>query len=65
MISGDVSFVYDSNALWTDPFPKNLKIIVIDNKGGGIFKIIDGSKSSNQLERYFEAKHTANTTDIA
>ena len=65
LISGDVSFVYDSNALWTDPFPKNLKIIVIDNKGGGIFKIIDGSKSSNQLERYFEAKHTANTTDIA
>ena len=65
LISGDVSFVYDSNALWTDPFPKNIKIVVIDNKGGGIFKIIDGSKSSNQLERYFEAKHSANATDIA
>ena len=65
LISGDVSFIYDSNALWTDTFPKNLKIIVIDNNGGGIFKIIDGSKSSNQLEQYFEAKHKANATDIA
>lgn len=64
-ISGDVSFIYDSNALWIDPFPINLKIVVIDNKGGGIFKIIDGSKSSNQLERYFEAKHTTNTAEIA
>mgnify|MGYP001192620286 FL=1 len=64
-ISGDISFIYDSNALWTDPFPKNLKIIVLDNQGGGIFKIIDGSKSSKQLERYFEAKHNANVSDIA
>ncbi len=64
-ISGDVSFIYDSNAMWTNPFPQNLKIIVLDNKGGGIFKIIDGSKSSDQLERYFEAKHSANVTDIA
>ena len=65
LISGDVSFIYDSNALWIRPFPQNLKIIVLDNQGGGIFKIIDGSKSSKQLERYFEAKHNANVTDIA
>ena len=64
-ISGDVSFIYDSNALWIDPFPKNLKIIVLDNKGGGIFKIIDGSKSSDQLEMYFEAKHGADVKAIA
>tara|TARA_B100000524_G_scaffold95516_2_gene45220 strand:- start:1713 stop:3386 length:1674 start_codon:yes stop_codon:yes gene_type:complete len=64
-ISGDVSFIYDSNALWIDPFPKNLKIIVLDNKGGGIFKIIDGSKSSDQLERYFEAKHGTDVKAIA
>ena len=40
-------------------------MIVIDNKGGGIFKIIDGSKTSKQLERYFEAKHEADASSIA
>ncbi|MEJ6505938.1 MAG: 2-succinyl-5-enolpyruvyl-6-hydroxy-3-cyclohexene-1-carboxylic-acid synthase [Crocinitomicaceae bacterium] len=64
-VSGDISFIYDSNALWIKPFPKNLKMIVIDNKGGGIFKIIDGPKTSNQLERYFEAKHDADVSSIA
>tara|TARA_B110000305_G_scaffold149009_1_gene165372 strand:+ start:5916 stop:7592 length:1677 start_codon:yes stop_codon:yes gene_type:complete len=64
-ISGDISFIYDSNALWISPFPRNLKMIVIDNKGGGIFKIIDGSKTSKQLERYFEAKHEADASSIA
>ena len=64
-ISGDVSFIYDSNALWIRPFPKNLKMIVIDNQGGGIFRIIDGASSSNQLERFFEAKHEASVIEIA
>ena len=64
-ICGDVSFIYDSNALWIRPFPKNLKMIVIDNKGGGIFKIIEGAKSSKQLEKYFEAKHQTNAEEVA
>ena len=64
-ICGDVSFIYDSNALWIRPFPKNLKMIVIDNKGGGIFKIIEGAKSSKQLEKYFEAKHQTSAEQVA
>ena len=64
-ICGDVSFIYDSNAMWIRPFPENLKMIVIDNKGGGIFKIIEGAKSSPQLERYFEAKHQTHAEDVA
>jgi len=64
-ISGDISFIYDSNALWITPFPKNLKMIVIDNQGGGIFRIIDGASTSSQLERYFEAKHDASVIEIA
>ena len=64
-ICGDVSFIYDSNALWIRPFPKNLKMIVIDNKGGGIFKIIEGAKSSKQLEKYFEANHQTSAEQVA
>lgn len=41
-IVGDLSFVYDSNALWNRNFPPNLKIIVLNDKGGGIFRLLDG-----------------------
>lgn len=57
LICGDISLIYDSNAFWTKPFPKNLKIVVIQNKGGGIFQIIPGPASSPLREQYFEATH--------
>jgi len=57
LITGDVSFFYDSNALWSNHLPSNLRIILINNGGGGIFKIIPGPDSTKQSETYFEAKH--------
>jgi 2-succinyl-5-enolpyruvyl-6-hydroxy-3-cyclohexene-1-carboxylate synthase len=35
-ITGDIGFLYDSNALWNNYIPKNFKIILINNGGGGI-----------------------------
>ena len=64
-ISGETSFIYDSNALWIRPFPKNLKIIVVNNSGGGIFKIIPGPAESKQGPRYFEAQHSQKVSTIA
>lgn len=58
LITGDVSFFYDSNAFWNQNLHPNLRIILINNGGGGIFKIIPGPSSSKQLEKYFEAQHT-------
>ena len=65
MITGDVSFLYDSNALWNDYLNENLCIIVVNNQGGGIFKIIDGPQRTNQLEKYFVAKHAYSAEYIA
>jgi len=59
LITGDVSFLYDSNALRLRALAPNLKIILINNQGGGIFRIIEGAKSSQQLEQYFEAQHSS------
>ena len=56
-ISGDLSFFYDSNALWNTNTPANFRIIVINNSGGGIFKIIPGPKSINATD-YFETPHS-------
>ena len=55
-ISGDLSFFYDSNALWNNYIPKNFRVIVINNNGGGIFRFIPGPKTTNALE-YFETSH--------
>ena len=65
LICGDTSFIYDSNALWTDPFPKNLKIIIIQNHGGGIFQIIQGPANSPLRAQYFEATHQKSPGKIA
>jgi len=57
LITGDLGFFYDSNALWNKYLCGNLRIIIINNGGGGIFRLID-SKESPLLEKYFEAKHS-------
>ncbi|MEN8856918.1 MAG: 2-succinyl-5-enolpyruvyl-6-hydroxy-3-cyclohexene-1-carboxylic-acid synthase [Flavobacteriaceae bacterium] len=56
LITGDLSFLYDSNALWNSYIPKDFRIIMINNSGGGIFKIIPGPKLTNSL-KYFETPH--------
>ena len=55
LITGDMSFVYDSNVFWNRHVPNNLRIILINNGGGNIFKIIPGPKTTTQLKTFFEA----------
>jgi 2-succinyl-5-enolpyruvyl-6-hydroxy-3-cyclohexene-1-carboxylate synthase len=57
--------LYDSNALWNSYQAKNLKIIIVNNQGGGIFRIIPGASDSKQLDVYFEAKHKQNAAKIS
>jgi 2-succinyl-5-enolpyruvyl-6-hydroxy-3-cyclohexene-1-carboxylate synthase len=56
-ITGDLSFFYDSNALWNNYIPSNFRIIVINNGGGGIFRILPGHKNTDNFDTYFETKH--------
>ena len=56
-ISGDISFFYDSNALWNKYIKTNFRIILINNSGGNIFRFIPGPDSTNALT-FFEAPHT-------
>ncbi|MFN5621729.1 MAG: 2-succinyl-5-enolpyruvyl-6-hydroxy-3-cyclohexene-1-carboxylic-acid synthase [Flavobacteriales bacterium] len=66
LISGDIGFFYDSNALWNNLDKSHLKIIVINNGGGGIFRIIDGPDPSSQaLETFFETAHTRSAAGMA
>lgn len=54
LITGDVSFLYDSNALWNNYKKKNFRIIVINNKGGNIFSLIGGPQNTGLLNDYFK-----------
>jgi 2-succinyl-5-enolpyruvyl-6-hydroxy-3-cyclohexene-1-carboxylate synthase len=57
LIIGDLAFFYDRNGLWHNYLPKNLKIIVLNNHGGGIFKMIDAGKVP-EADEYFVTKQT-------
>ncbi|MEH6407508.1 MAG: thiamine pyrophosphate-dependent enzyme, partial [Leeuwenhoekiella sp.] len=57
LILGDLSFFYDSNGLWNNYLPDNFKIILINNRGGGIFRILPGDKNSEEFDTYFETVH--------
>lgn len=65
LISGDVAFHYDINALWNEAHLRNLKIIVINNSGGGIFRIIDGPNSVDECQQYFETAMDYNLENLA
>ena len=57
LMIGDVAFFYDRNALWSAPVPANLRIVLLNNDSGHIFRMIDGPSRQPELETYFETPH--------
>lgn len=64
LMTGDLSFFYDSNALWNNYIPNNFRIIVINNGGGGIFRILPGDKNTENFDTFFETKHQLTVKQI-
>jgi 2-succinyl-5-enolpyruvyl-6-hydroxy-3-cyclohexene-1-carboxylate synthase len=64
-ITGDVGFLYDSNALWNNYIPKNFKIILINNGGGGIFRILPGHEETPVFNTFFETSHCLTAEHLA
>jgi 2-succinyl-5-enolpyruvyl-6-hydroxy-3-cyclohexene-1-carboxylate synthase len=63
-ITGDLSFFYDSNALWNEYIPSNFRIIIVNNSGGGIFRILPGDKETENFKTFFETKHHLNASQL-
>jgi len=57
LISGDHSFRYDANGLSIPVLPANLRIIIVNNGGGNIFRIIDGPELNEISERFIEVEN--------
>jgi 2-succinyl-5-enolpyruvyl-6-hydroxy-3-cyclohexene-1-carboxylate synthase len=54
LITGDMAFFYDRNAFWHNYPINNLRIILLNNHAGGIFRLIDGPAKQPELEELFE-----------
>jgi 2-succinyl-5-enolpyruvyl-6-hydroxy-3-cyclohexene-1-carboxylate synthase len=65
LITGDIGFLYDSNALWNKYIPSNFKIILINNGGGGIFRILPGHEETETFNTFFETSHQLNASHLA
>lgn len=64
LISGDLGFLYDSNALWNNNLPENFKILIINNFGGGIFRILPGNKEGKYFD-FLETSHDFTAEHLA
>ena len=63
-VIGDLSFFYDQNALWNTNLRGNLRIILLNNSGGGIFKQLPGLDSSPVADSMVAARHETTAQGI-
>jgi 2-succinyl-5-enolpyruvyl-6-hydroxy-3-cyclohexene-1-carboxylic-acid synthase len=56
-LTGDLSFIYDSNAFWNNYIGDNFKIIVMNNNGGNIFRNIANKETIANCEHFFTTPH--------
>lgn len=65
LLTGDMAFFYDRNGLWHNYLPANLRIVIINNHAGGIFRLIDGPKRQPELEEFFETRQQLDARNTA
>ncbi|MEM6297382.1 MAG: 2-succinyl-5-enolpyruvyl-6-hydroxy-3-cyclohexene-1-carboxylic-acid synthase, partial [Bacteroidota bacterium] len=65
LLIGDMAFFYDRNALWHNHLPNNLRIVLLNNQGGGIFRMIKGPRRQPELTPYFTTPHDLNAEAMA
>ena len=63
-VIGDLSFFYDQNALWNNNLRGNLRIILLNNNGGGIFRQLPGLDSSPVADSFVAARHETTAQGI-
>lgn len=51
LVTGDMSMAYDTGVLGLKELPDHFKIIVVNNKGGGIFRFIPATRNYNHKDR--------------
>lgn len=65
LFTGDLAFLYDKNAFWINNIPKNIRVVVFNNGGGGIFTLIDGPTKHKQFAHLFTTPHQRSVKSVA
>lgn len=65
LITGDLAFFYDRNAFWNKYLKANQKVLLLNNQGGVIFRMIDGPARQPELEEFFETEQTLTAEHLA
>ncbi|WP_158856877.1 2-succinyl-5-enolpyruvyl-6-hydroxy-3-cyclohexene-1-carboxylic-acid synthase [Lunatibacter salilacus] len=65
LVTGDMAFFYDRNAFWHKYNLPNLRIIVLNNHAGGIFRLIEGPAQLPELEEFFETEQKLSASHLA
>ena len=65
LLTGDVAFFYDRNAFWQNYPTPNLRVILLNNHAGGIFRLIDGPRQQPELEEFFETRQPLRAENTA
>ncbi|MFT6176598.1 MAG: 2-succinyl-5-enolpyruvyl-6-hydroxy-3-cyclohexene-1-carboxylate synthase [Bacteroidia bacterium] len=65
LITGDVAFFYDINALYNESLPQNLKIILLNNGAGGIFEMISGPEKMGEALHYQTTPQSRTAENLA
>ena len=63
-VIGDLSFFYDSNALWIQELAGNMRIMLINNQRGAIFGMLPGLDRSRGHKPLIAAGHNATAEGI-
>lgn len=63
-VIGDLSFFYDQNALWNRNLGGSLRILLLNNGGGSIFKQLPGLSKSDAANCFVGAAHSTSAQGI-
>ncbi len=65
LITGDMAFFYDRNAFWHNYDLAKLRVIILNNHGGGIFRMIKGPQDQKNYEKLFETEQALTAENTA
>ena len=58
VVIGDLSFFFDMNALWNEHIGNNLRILLLNNRGGEIFHALPGLEMTEKTRRFVTGTHS-------
>ncbi|MEL6536620.1 MAG: 2-succinyl-5-enolpyruvyl-6-hydroxy-3-cyclohexene-1-carboxylic-acid synthase, partial [Bacteroidota bacterium] len=65
LLTGDMAFFYDRNAWWGAEPSDHHRIVVLNNHGGGIFRMIKGPRQLPELEYLFDTHQPLSAETMA